>query len=831
VRRITAGFIAFLAVTGTLVILPVYAAPAPEAAPVEASVDEIALGSVEDPADDADVQQGTTEPTDGVAPTAPVLTVAQDDTEPFSLVGVTWAHDPDVTDTVVQVRVQTGDGGWGEWTEVAIEDAEQNADEESGAELRGGTSPLWTGPSTGVEVELVTRSGAQPTDVQLDLIDPGSSAADASLETPEITDTAEAAAAMPPVYSRAQWGADETIRTWAPQYAPTVKAATIHHTADSNGYTAAQVPAIMRSIYQYHTVSRGWGDIGYNVIADKFGRLWEGRYGGLASTVVGAHAGGFNTGTFGVSMLGNYDAVAPTEAMLTAVANIVAWKFALYGVNPNGQVALVSGGSGTARWPAGTRVYMPTLFAHRDVGLTACPGQYAFARMGDIRAMVAARIPNFGKPTMGNVEDISVSAQTVSVRGWTFDPKAPTTPATVALLIDGKKVATLTADQPRSDVGAAYPTAGSRHGFSASVQVTPGSHETCVTLLPVSSETLQSTRCATMAAVDPERLKEPIGNVEAATVVGRKVSLRGWTLDQDAQTTSLAVHVYVNGNWGGAYTADLLRADIGRVYPNAGSRHGYAMDVNLSGPGSHRVCVYGINTAGGTINTELGCRTIVAPRQNWAPLGSLDAVTVAGRTVTLSGWTLDEDARTQALDVHVYVDGRLTSQIVAGRSRVDVGRAYPGAGSLHGYATSLDIAPGTHQVCTYAINAGAGNLNPKLGCRPVTVAAAAWNPFGSLDSATVSSGSVIIRGWTIDPDRWTSAVAVHAYVDGRYAGAMSAAGARADIARAYPQAGTRHGYAGILRGMAPGSHQVCAYALNVGNGSRNPLLGCRTVTV
>ena len=65
----------------------------------------------------------------------------------------------------------------------------------------------------------------------------------------------------------------------------------------------------MRSIYRYHAVSRGWGDIGYNVLVDKFGRLWEGRYGGLASTVIGAHAGGFNTYTFGVSMLGNYDVV------------------------------------------------------------------------------------------------------------------------------------------------------------------------------------------------------------------------------------------------------------------------------------------------------------------------------------------------------------------------------------------------------------------------------------------------------------------------------------------------------------------------------------------
>jgi hypothetical protein len=829
-HRMTAGVIAFLAFTGTLVILPVYAAPAPEAEPVEATVDEIALGSVEAPTAEADVQEGTTAPTTGVPESAPVLTVAQSDTNPFSLVGVTWAYDAEVTDTLVKIRVQDGAGAWGDWTEVTVEDAEQNAETDSGAELRGGTAPLWTGPSSGVEVELVTRSGAQPTDVQLDLIDPGESPADTSLSSPEITDTAEAAAAMPAVYSRAQWGADESIRTWDPQYAPTVKAATIHHTADSNNYTAAQVPQIMRSIYQYHTVSRGWGDIGYNVIADKYGRLWEGRYGGLASTVVGAHAGGFNTGTFGVSMLGNYELVAPTEAMLTAVANIVAWKFALYGVNPNGQVALVSGGSGTARWPAGTKVYMPTLFAHRDVGLTACPGQYAYARMGDVRAMVAARIPNFGKPTMGNVEVISVKGQTVSVRGWTYDPLAPSSAATVAVMIDGKKVATLTANQLRGDVGAAYPKAGPRHGFSGSVTVSPGSHETCVTLLPISSQTLQSTRCATMEAVDPERLKEPVGNLELAAVEGRKLSLRGWTLDQDAQTAPLSVHVYVNGRWGGAYTANLARGDIARNYPDAGSRHGYATQLTLPGPGTYKVCAYGINQAGGVINTELGCRTVTAPRQTWAPLGSFGA-TLSGRTLTVGGWTLDEDAPTKQLGVHVYVDGRFTTQVVAGGGRADIGRAFPDAGPFHGYTARLDIAPGRHQVCTYALNAGPGTLNPRLGCRTVTVAAAAWNPFGSLDAVTASGGAVTVKGWSVDPDRWTAAGTVHLYVDGRYAVATSAGSTRADVGRVYPQAGNSHGYVAVLRGLAPGAHRVCAYAINMGHGSGNPALGCRSVSV
>ncbi|MGY1845050.1 N-acetylmuramoyl-L-alanine amidase, partial [Modestobacter sp. SYSU DS0875] len=387
-RRILTGLIAFLLLTGTFLVLPVYAEEGPEAQPVVTSSDEVPLGSVEEPAPEVEVQEGTTVPVEGVPAAAPTLSLTRTDTAPFSLVGVTWAFDPQVSDTVVQVRVRDADGDWGTWTEVTPETADQQA-VGTGAELRSGTSPLWTGPGTGVEVELVTRSGAQPTDVALDLIDPGSSPADGALDDPEITDTAHAAATMPAIYSRAQWGADERIRTWDPQYASTIKAATLHHTADSNSYSAPDVPAIMRSIYRYHTVSLGWGDIGYNVIVDKFGRLWEGRFGGLASTVMGAHAGGFNTSTFGVSMLGNYDVVPVPQVTVDAVVAVIGWKFSLFGIDARATTTLRSSGGGTARYAAGASVTLPTIFGHRDVGSTACPGRYGYARLAEIRDRVA----------------------------------------------------------------------------------------------------------------------------------------------------------------------------------------------------------------------------------------------------------------------------------------------------------------------------------------------------------------------------------------------------------------------------------------------------------
>ena len=127
-RRVVACTVAWLAMTATVLVVPVSAAPGPEAEPVETSTEQIAMGSVEDPAPAADVEQGTTEPVGGVAPTDPVLTVTETRTEDFSLVGVTWAADAAVTDTVVQVRVQDEAGAWGDWTQLTVEDAGADAE-------------------------------------------------------------------------------------------------------------------------------------------------------------------------------------------------------------------------------------------------------------------------------------------------------------------------------------------------------------------------------------------------------------------------------------------------------------------------------------------------------------------------------------------------------------------------------------------------------------------------------------------------------------------------------------------------------------------------------
>ena len=61
---------------------------------------------------------------------------------------------------------------------------------------------------------------------------------------------------------------------------------------------------MVRAIAVYHVQANGWDDIGYNFLVDRFGQIFEGRYGGITAPVIGAHAEGFNDGSVGVALIG-----------------------------------------------------------------------------------------------------------------------------------------------------------------------------------------------------------------------------------------------------------------------------------------------------------------------------------------------------------------------------------------------------------------------------------------------------------------------------------------------------------------------------------------------
>jgi hypothetical protein len=278
---------------------------------------------------------------------------------------------------------------------------------------------IWTGPSKGVEVAVTAVTGKAPRDVRVELIDPGKSAADTNPDAAAPSARAEAGLLMPKIYSRVAWGAVEKKMTWTPTYAPTVKAITLHHTVNSNNYTSSQVPAMLRSIYQFHAVSNGWGDIGYNVVVDRFGRLWEGRAGGLTRAAVGAHAGGFNYQTAGISMLGNYSTATVPTAMREAIARFVAWKLSLYGVDPTGTTSLTGGNS--SKYKDIVTLTLPTVFPHRSTSLTACPGTGGMNALPWIRSRAKALMGAWAKKnyTAGQVTTFDSATGTWHFRNGT----------------------------------------------------------------------------------------------------------------------------------------------------------------------------------------------------------------------------------------------------------------------------------------------------------------------------------------------------------------------------------------------------------------------------
>ncbi|MFF5255858.1 peptidoglycan recognition protein [Streptomyces leeuwenhoekii] len=191
----------------------------------------------------------------------------------------------------------------------------------------------------------------------------------------------------PAIVTRSGWKADETLREKTFVYTKKVKAAFVHHTASGNNYTCAQAPSVIRSIYRYHVGSMGWRDIGYNFLVDKCGKIYEGRAGGVAKPVLGAHTLGFNTNSMGVAVIGTYSSTKPSSSAVNAVAQLAAWKLGLHGMNPKGKTSLTSGGGNL--YPKGKSVRLNVISGHRDGFLTACPGGKLYGKLGTARSTAA----------------------------------------------------------------------------------------------------------------------------------------------------------------------------------------------------------------------------------------------------------------------------------------------------------------------------------------------------------------------------------------------------------------------------------------------------------
>ncbi len=354
----------------------------------------------------------------------------------LAVIGVTWAEGTG-SGLGLAYRVKRG-GQWGPWQDVDVETCGDCAD--PGAATRAGSEPIAVVGATHVQARLVTR-GTAVGDPKLSVIDPGTSSATharpatppratgaASIMGPTGAVPAGDTATRPPglgAFASTSWGSSGPSGSSAvssgaaasgtntsgasglpaappglpgPRAMPTKREAwgaarssaaralpvvvgrgiTVHHTAGTNRYSAAQVPAVLRGIERFHMRDRGWSDIGYNVLVDRFGRVWEGRYGGIGIPHKGAHASGVNTTYLGVAYIGDSSSAPVPKAAVNSIVDIVAWTAARYGFDPAGTLTLDGRTS-------------PVVPGHYQVGNTRtdCPGTHLRRRLPEIRRRAA----------------------------------------------------------------------------------------------------------------------------------------------------------------------------------------------------------------------------------------------------------------------------------------------------------------------------------------------------------------------------------------------------------------------------------------------------------
>ncbi len=350
-------------------------------------------------------------PTSTSTPTTPAQTtsIPTNDAD-VHVLGVKWKG----ADPKPQVRyLRTGT--WSQWESLDTEDSGPDANSAEGRRAAQTADPEHVSePITVTDAQQVEVRSADPlaqsrdmtiqrTQTSVTAQDRSLAEGSASANTPGIHARAATASTNVPslgakIVTRKQWGAKEKLVKCKTERSNGVKGFYVHHTSGSNSYSKAQAPAIIRGYLAFHTQDRGWCDIGYNFLVDRFGTMYEGRAGSINEAVVGAHASGFNTNTLGLSVMGTFNSAAPPAAAQASAKRLIAWKANQYGFDPTGKMTLTSAGGSTTKYAAGKSATLNTVPGHRDTSYTDCPGDSFYKKLPTLRKGIKAlqkSLPNW----------------------------------------------------------------------------------------------------------------------------------------------------------------------------------------------------------------------------------------------------------------------------------------------------------------------------------------------------------------------------------------------------------------------------------------------------
>jgi hypothetical protein len=319
------------------------------------------------------------------------------------LVGIEWGVP---ATAAIWLRFRTADGRWSRWASAA---AHGHGPDSPAPQALVVGEPVWTGGTSTVQI----RSSRPLSDVRLRLVDvsggsgahglaAGASPLARAAVLAKAAPILDAGPGQPPIIARRAWAQGMAPPRVAPGYGA-VRLAFVHHTENPNGYTAGEVPAMLRAIYVFHRYVRGWNDVGYNFVIDLYGRVFEARAGGIDEPVVGAHAGGYNLASTGIAILGSFMGTPISPAARDALERLLAWKLSLHGAPARGRVTVRVNPAGAvySRFPANARVSLPRIAGHRDGDSTDCPGNALYGELPAIRARVQRLAP---RPTHATLE-------------------------------------------------------------------------------------------------------------------------------------------------------------------------------------------------------------------------------------------------------------------------------------------------------------------------------------------------------------------------------------------------------------------------------------------
>lgn len=326
----------------------------------------------------------------------------------FALAGIEWAGPRGAK---IELRARGLNGRWSPWAPASSAGHDPDA---GGPRTSVFGEPLWTGPADAAQL----RADRRVEGLRLHFVTPPPRpGARAAAGFPLAQPVLDAGPGQPPIISRNAWAQGQAPPGHEPVYR-TIELAFVHHTVNPNGYSAGAVPSLLLGIFQYHRYVRGYWDIAYNFLIDLYGRIWEGRAGGIDSPVLGAHAGGYNAESTGVAVLGDFTDVAPSPAALQALERLLAWKMSLHGLPTHGDVTVVVDPSSAFYTPfaPGAHVSLPRVAGHRDGDSTDCPGNVFYARLPSIRPRITALA---GIPARVTLEPaaVGVAGQPVAVSG------------------------------------------------------------------------------------------------------------------------------------------------------------------------------------------------------------------------------------------------------------------------------------------------------------------------------------------------------------------------------------------------------------------------------